>query len=132
MIIVRYNLRDKIMTQGDILNQNPITADAAALGSHFDTARILAAADETHADDLRYDAETIAQYIIDLPPTILTVASQEIVRRRLILSQMTDEELSGQKMNRDATTAALTLANTNFLDAQRLEYRAALARLSVF
>lgn len=119
------------MAQGDILKQNPITADAA-LGSHFDTARILAAANETYADDLRYDAETIAQYIIDLQPTILTVASQEIVRSKLILSQMTDEELSEHKMTRDAATATLTQANTNFLDAQRLEYRATIARLSVF
>lgn len=123
------------MAHGDILKQNPITApqsSSAAIGSHFDTARILAAADETHADDLRFDAEKIAQYIIDIPPTILTQAFQEDVRGILLLSQMGDEDLSSRRLNRDAITAALTQANTNFLDTQRLEYRAAIARLSIF
>ena len=119
------------MALNNILDSNQSSTDYVALRARFDQA-IVAAANETHEDDDRYDAETIAQYIVDLTPTDATVFQHAQVQDILSVSKLSDEELASGTLTRDIVTQRLLEANEDYFTAQRLELRAHLHLMCVW
>jgi hypothetical protein len=114
-------------------NKYPLTHRGdSPLSPAFDEALIRAAAgvDDTH--DPRQDAEAIAQYILEHAPCPLTCDYQDAVRKKLEDSQLTDSELAAKNITRAEATASLLNANAEYTERQKLEFRAAIARNSIF
>lgn len=120
------------MSFSNVAEGTQITAADAELRASFICAsiqeQIKAAANQTADDDLRYNEETIARYILDLKSTPDTAIFQECVKTQLAWSQLSADELDAHELNRATITDALAQANKNFLVAQAMERRAALAR----
>ena len=76
-----------------------------------------------NADQAREDAEATAQYILGIPSTPNTESYQLYIGFLLPYSQLSDEALEAEGLDRESVTSSLTGMNDAFLETQRMERR---------